>query len=168
MWCSTSKSKLNYTMKVKVNLIIFAVVFGSVFSSVAVAKDKKIKEAAKINAVELVKGQEKNFVTYVQDKFQPFSLQSEWKIIVEIVTLYNESPSKFLNLNKQSQQEFDVAVARFTEEATKNPEAIQWVANLEKTTKSIHFLWSVNWDNLATEESKQEEINEPIGVLNGF
>ena len=157
-------------MKVKKSLVIFAVVFGSVFSSsVAVAtNDKKVKEGVKITAVALVKGQEKGFVRFVEENFQPFSLQTEWKTIVTIVTLYNESPSKFLNTSKQTQRDFNEAVLRLNEEANHNPEAIQWLANLEKTTKSINFFWNVDWENLAIKDNTNEEISEPVGETSGF
>jgi len=167
---SITIKELNNTMKVKRSLVIFAVVFGSVFSSgVAVAKkDKKVKDAAKITAVALVKGQEKGFVRFVEENFHPFSLQTEWKTIVTVVTLYNESPSKFLNIDKQVQRDFNEAVLLLSKEATYSPEGIQWLANLEKTTKSINFFWNVNWENLAPKDSVSEEINEPINEVTGF
>lgn len=170
LYCSITTRELNNTMKVKKSLVIFAVVFGSVFSSsVAVAtNDKKVKEGVKITAVALVKGQEKGFVRFVEENFQPFSLQTEWKTIVTIVTLYNESPSKFLNTSKQTQRDFNEAVLRLNEEANHNPEAIQWLANLEKTTKSINFFWNVDWENLAIKDNTNEEISEPVGETSGF
>ena len=170
LYRSITTRKLNNTMKVKKSLVIFAVVFGSVFSSsVAMAtNDKKVKEGVKITAVALVKGQEKGFVRFVEENFQPFSLQTEWKTIVTIVTLYNESPSKFLNTDKQTQRDFNEAVLRLNQEASHNPEAIQWLANLEKTTKSINFFWNVDWENLAIKDNTNEEASEPVSEASGF
>lgn len=170
LYRSITTRKLNNTMKVKKSLVIFAVVFGSVFSSsVAMAtNDKKVKEGVKITAVALVKGQEKGFVRFVEENFQPFSLQTEWKTIVTIVTLYNESPSKFLNTDKQTQRDFNEAVLRLNQEASHNPEAIQWLANLEKTTKSINFFWNVDWENLAEKDNTNEEVSEPVSEASGF
>ena len=170
LYRSITTRKLNNTMKVKKSLVIFAVVFGSVFSSSVVfaTNDKKVKEGVKITAVALVKGQEKGFVRFVEENFQPFSLQTEWKTIVTIVTLYNESPSKFLNTDKQTQRDFNEAVLRLNQEASHNPEAIQWLANLEKTTKSINYFWNVDWENLAEKDNTNEEVSEPVSEASGF
>ena len=152
-------------MKVAVYLISLAVVLFT--ANAAEAKDKKSK-SSNVVAVSLTKGQEKEFFVFIEENFHPFSLQTEWKIMAEIVTLYNESSSKFLNTNKQTQQEFNEAVEKWNAEAAKNPEAAQWMANLAKTTKAMNFFWKMDWDNLVPQDKTNEEIGEPISSLNGF
>ena len=152
-------------MKVAVHIISLVVVLFA--ENTAEAKDRKSKSNSVV-AVSLVKGQEKEFVVFIEENFHPFSLQAEWKIMAEVVTLYNESPSKFLNINKKTQQEFNEAIEKWNAEASKNPEAAQWVANLAKTTKAMNFFWKMDWNNLAPQDKISEEIGEPISGLNGF
>ena len=97
-------------MKVKVNSIILAIALGFVL----LVTESNAKESNNTNAspkvTSLVKAQQKAFEQYINEQYTPFVEQEDWKVFVEIVTYYNNSPSKFLNVDAGKQKQFRNAV----------------------------------------------------------
>ncbi len=167
MYRSISKSKLNFIMKYTVKLIIFVIGFGLSFISIeSNAKEDK----STVNTVGLSKGREKAFEQYITEHFTPFTEQDEWKVFVEVVTLYNQSPSKLLNVNAETQQQFTSAVKLLNHamKSSNDENAKIWLENVRKTAHNIHFLWTVDWESLTPAHDTERIIGEPISMLNGF
>lgn len=169
MYRSISNSKLNFIMKITVKSIIFAVVFGIVLLSNESKAVEKSKVRNNTNTIVLANVQQKAFELYITEQYTPFTEQEEWKVFVEIVTYYNNSPSKFLNVSADKQIQFKNAVqllnhsiSNSTDESAKN-----WLESLKKTSHNINFLWNLDWNSLTPKEESEIE-KEPISLLNGF
>jgi hypothetical protein len=169
LYRSISNSKLNFIMKITVKSIIFAIVFGIVLSG----NESKAKENNRIssntNTIALVNTQQKAFELYINEQYTPFTEQEEWKVFVEIVTYYNESPSKFLNVSAEKQQQFKNAVQLLSHSisSSNDDNAKNWLESLKKTSHNINFLWNIDWNSLTPKEETENE-KEPISLLNGF
>jgi hypothetical protein len=167
LYRSISKRELNFIMKYTVRLIIFVVGFGLSFISIeAYAKDDK----STANTAGLSKGREKAFEQYITDNFTPFIEQDEWKIFVEVVTLYNQSPSKLSTVNAETQQQFKSAVKLLNHamNSINDENAKSWNESIRKTAHNIDFLWRVDWETLTPAHDTERIIGEPISMLNGF
>ncbi len=167
MYRSISRSKLNFIMKHKVKLVIFVIGFGLGLISVeSNAKENKNT----ISTVGLSKGSEKAFEQYINEQFTPFTEQDEWKVFVEVVTLYNQSPSKFLKINADKQQQFKSAVQLLSHAMNNSHDenAKIWLENLRKTAHNINFLWTVDLESLMPDQDTERLSGEPISMLNGF
>lgn len=169
MYRSISKSKLNFIMKFKVYLIIFAFVFGFVIKNTDSKAAENKKSGNTTKAVAPVHAQQKAFELYINEQYTPFTEQEEWKVFVEIVTYYNYDPSKFLNVNAEKQQQFKSAVRLLSHAMSNSNEesAKDWLESLKKTSHNINFLWNLDWNRL----TPKEEIASPvksISLLNGF
>ncbi|MFN4146235.1 MAG: hypothetical protein ACK4GN_10465 [Runella sp.] len=157
-------------MKIRVKYIIFAVVFQGVLVSVeTIAKDNAKAKEEKVVVAPLTKSHQAAFEQYIQEQYTSFVEQDEWKIFVEVVTYYNNSPSKLLNVNAEKQRQFDEAVSllKHTLKHQDSPEAKIWLERLKKTSHHIRCVWKLEWDNLTPEETPQT-TKEIIGFLNGF
>jgi hypothetical protein len=156
-------------MKFKVKLITFAIVFGVVLGNTELKAKENNKTSNNSNTIALVNAQEKAFETYVNEHYTPFVEQEEWKVFVEIVTYYNNSPSKFLNVNAEKQQQFKNAVKLLSHSMNNSNDenAKVWFESLKKTSHNINFLWNLDWDSLTPKE-ETENSGEPISLLNGF
>jgi hypothetical protein len=155
---SKTLTELNKTMKTNYKSIIFAVVFGSVFNSniaTAINNDttKKVQSVATIS-----NGHEKSFETFVNQNLPKFVEQEDWKKITNIVTLYNLSPSKLLNVDTKSRKAFNEAVAKLSNNLTINgsEESQAWFNRLENTARTINFIWNKNWNNLEDENTNTD------------
>ncbi len=167
MYRSISKRELNYIMKYPVKLIIFVIGFClSLISIESNAKDDK----STANTAGLSKGREKAFEQYITDHFTPFIEQDEWKVFTEVVTLYNQSPSKLVNVNAEKQQEFKSAVKLLNHamKSSNDENAKIWLENVRKTAHNINFLWTADWETLTPDHDTERIIGEPISMLNGF
>jgi hypothetical protein len=152
---SITLTELNKTMKTNYKSIIFAVVFGSVFNSniaTAINNDttKKTKSVTTIS-----NGREKSFETFVEQNLPKFVKQEDWKKITNIVTLYNQSPSKLLNVDTKSREAFNEAVIKLSNDLTINgsEESKEWFSGLENTVRTINFIWKSNWNTLEDENT---------------
>jgi len=165
LYRSISKSKLNFIMKFKVYLIIFAFVVKSTESKAA----ENNKSSNNTKVVALVNAQQKAFELYINEQYTPFTEQEEWKFFVEIVTYYNNNPSKFLNVNPEKQRQFKSAVHLLSHAMSNSTDesAKSWLESLKKTSHNINFLWNLDWDSLTPKEEAQSQA-EPISSLNGF
>lgn len=156
-------------MKVTVNSIIFAIALGFVL----LATESNAKESNKTNAspkvTSLVKAQQKAFEQYINEQYTPFVEQEDWKVFVEIVTYYNNSPSKFLNVDAEKQKQFRNAVSLMIHSlsSSNDTNAKDWLQSLKKTSHNINFLWKLDWNGLM-ESEELENQGEQISSLNGF
>ena len=154
-------------MKITVKSIVFVVVFGIVL----LTNESKAKENNKTSnngkTIALVNAQQKAFELYINEQYTPFTEQEEWKVFVEIVTYYNDSPSKFLNTSAEKQQQFKNAVQLLSHSISNSNDesAKSWLESLKKTSHNINFLWNIDWNGLTP---KEEIEKEPISLLNGF
>jgi hypothetical protein len=169
LYRSISKSKLNFIMKFKVYLIIFAIVFGFVVKSTESKAAENTKSGNTTEVIAPVNAQQKAFELYINEQYTPFTEQEEWKVFVEIVTYYNNDPSKFLNVNAEKQQQFKSAVHLLSHAISNSTEenAKSWLESLKKTSHNINFLWNLDWNSLSPKEEAESQI-EPIISLNGF
>jgi len=156
-------------MKYKVKSIILVIALGFVLS----ITESNAKESNKITTsskeTSLVKAQQKAFEQYINEQYTPFVEQEDWKVFVEVVTYYNNAPSKFLNVNAEKQQQFKNAVNLMIHSlSTSNDEnAKNWLQSLKKTSHNINFLWKLDWNSLMVSEETENQ-GEPISSLNGF
>lgn len=167
MYRSISKKELNFIMNYPVKLIIFVIGFGlSFISTEAQAKEDK----KTVNTAGLSKGREKAFEQYITDNFTPFIEQDEWKVFIEVVTLYNQSPSKLSNVNAEKQQQFKNAVKLLNHamNSINDENAKNWNESIRKTAHNIEFLWIVDREMLTPAHDTEKIIGEPISMLNGF
>lgn len=169
MYRSISRSKLNFIMKFKVNLIIFAIVFGFVVKNNESQAAENNKSSNNTKVIALVNAQQKVFELYINEQYTPFTEQEEWKVFVEVVTYYNNNPSKLLNVNAETKQQFKSAVYLLSHAmSNSNDESAKvWLESIKKTSHNINFLWNLDWDSLTPKE-ESESIGEPIALLNGF
>ena len=156
-------------MKFKVNLIIFAIVFGFVVKNNESQAAENNKSSNNTKVIALVNAQQKVFELYINEQYTPFTEQEEWKVFVEVVTYYNNSPSKLLNVNAETKQQFKSAVYLLSHAmSNSNDESAKvWLESIKKTSHNINFLWNLDWDSLTPKE-ESESIGEPIALLNGF
>ncbi|MEZ4902590.1 MAG: hypothetical protein R2822_12980 [Spirosomataceae bacterium] len=154
-------------MKISVKLSIFAIVFGIVLVNVKAIAEEKSKTSSNTKTIALANAQQKAFEDYISEQFTPFTEQEDWKVFVEVVTYYNNSPSKMINVPAEKQQQFNNATRLLIHAVgnSKDENAKFWLNNLKKTTHNIHFIWHSNWDYLTPNEEIQIE---PIHQLNGF
>lgn len=148
--------KLNYIMKAIVKSIIVAIVF----SSASFAANQKVDNHPK--AVLLTNGTEKSFFKYVEDKKTRLAKKEDWKTIVGVVTLYNQEPSKFLNMNEDQKLAFNSAVIRLTNKLGNRREASNWKASVLHTANRMNFVWNLNWDNMTPVENTESLVVAPI------
>lgn len=169
LYRSISRSKLNFIMKFKVNLIIFAFVFGFVVINNESKAAEINKSSNNTKVVLLVNAQQKAFELYINEQYTPFTEQEEWKVFVEIVTYYNNNPSKLLNVNAETKQQFKNAVHLLNHAMSNSTDeqAKFWLESIKKTSHNINFLWNLDWDSLTPKE-EAENTGEPIALLNGF
>jgi hypothetical protein len=157
-------------MKARVRVIeaVFVLIlFGSQFESKAFNKDNA---STKAKTIALVNGKEKVFEQYIIEQYTPFTEQEEWNVFMEVVTLYNDSPSKLTQIDTEARNRFNGAVnllAHAMKQST-DAEAKAWFESLQKTSQNINFLWNVNWGKLLPSQEADKIVGEPIGQLNGF
>lgn len=167
MYRSISTGKLNFIMKIKVKYSIFAIVFGLVVPVTESKADEKSKNSSNTKTIALANAQQKAFEQYINEQYTPFTEQEDWNVFVEIVTNYNNSPSKFLKTGVEKQQQFKNATQLLihTMGNSKDENAKFWLNNLKKITHNINFIWHLSWDYLTPNEDSHIE---PINQLNGF
>ena len=153
------QNKLNYIMKTIVTSIMFAIAF----SSASFASNKQVDNFPK--AVLLTNGTEKSFFNYIENKKSRFTKEEDWKTIVTGVTLYNEEPSKFLNMNEDQKLAFNSAVVRLTNKLGNRSEAASWKASMLYTATRMNFVWNLNWDNMTPAENTESLVVAPIDSM---
>jgi len=154
-------------MKASVNPSIFAIALCSILTHTEARAEEKNTTSSNTKTIVLAIAKQRAFETYINEQFTPFTEQEDWNVFVETVTYYNNSPSKFMNVSAERQQQFKNATRLLTHaiENSKDEMAKGWLENLKKTTHNINFIWNLNWDNLAEKEKPQ---TEPTHQLNGF
>jgi type II secretory pathway pseudopilin PulG len=147
-------------MKTSVRIIIIGIVFGLISFGTEAKKDSKAITAQK----------QKAFETYILDQYTAFTEQEEWKIFVEVVTLYNEAPSKLRNLDKETKQQFNDAITLLSHAMKQSDEehAKDWLKSLQSTAHNVNFLCTTDWESLTPVQDTEGTIGEPISQLNGF
>lgn len=147
-------------MKVNVKTIIVAIVFGIVSFNTEAKKDSKAITGIK----------QKAFEAYILDQYSAFTEQDEWKIFVEVVTLYNEAPSKLRKLDNQTKQQFNDAIRLLSHSMKQSNEehAQEWLNSLQSTSHNVNFLCNTDWEALTPIQDTEPSIGEPFGQLNGF
>ncbi|MFN8348564.1 MAG: hypothetical protein U0X91_26415 [Spirosomataceae bacterium] len=156
-------------MKSKVYLIIFAIAFGFTAINTEAKTSENSKSGNNNKTVARVNALQKDFELYINEQYTPFTEQDEWKVFVEVVTYYNNDPSKFLNVNAEKQKQFKGAVSLLSHALStgNDANAKAWLSHLKKTSHNIHFLWNLDWNGLTPIE-EVENPGEPIPLLNGF
>jgi hypothetical protein len=129
---------------------IFAAVLGVILSanpSVSFSKDVQ-NDSSKAQV--LARGSEIQFSSYVKENLPKFSKKADWLVVDQIVTLYNQSPSKLMNTTKADQMAFLEAVKSLNTKLNrqKDEQADQWSRDLRKTVQQIQFIWNFDIDSL--------------------
>jgi hypothetical protein len=128
-------------------------IFATVLGVILLASPKESFSEAVRNdssAQVLAKGTEKEFSKFVNDNFERYSRKTEWSVVENIVTLYNQSPSKLLSTPEADRKAFDEAVKSLLTKLnrSRNEQARQWSRDLSKTTQQIKFIWNFDIDSL--------------------
>lgn len=93
----------------------------------------------------LVKGSEKYFTQFVENKANKFTKKADWQNFMSVVSLYNQNPVAILSLDANSRMKFNEANAQLTKELTKrtnNADASRWVSQADQTARMINLLWN--------------------------
>ena len=129
-------------MKSTIKSIIFAVALGSltITANTAFANDL---DSVTHNAL-LAKGTENKFADFMNQKAKKFVKKEEWAVFEQVVTLYNVSPSKFMQVNPETKIAFNEAVKNIDKKLSKmsNDEAAVWKTKVQITANVINFLWN--------------------------
>jgi hypothetical protein len=152
-------------MKKSFKTVIFALVFGSFMTTANIVKANDHDSAN--NEVILVKGAEVNFADFMSKNAKKLVKTQDWNIFTEVVTLYNASPSKFLNVSADKKEAFSVAVKSIEAKLNKmhRKEAKLWKQKIAKTAAVINVLWKYqsNIESIETEEVETPAVVEMLG-----
>ncbi len=137
-------------MKTTKKSFIFAAVLGVILSANPTVSFSYSIQNDSSKAQVLARGSEIQFSTYVKGNLPKFSKKADWLVIDQIVTLYNQSPSKLLNTNKADQMAFNEAVKSLNTKLNRQKDEVadQWSRDLRKTVQQIQFIWKFDIDSL--------------------
>lgn len=97
----------------------------------------------------LVNGSQTQFAAYVGQKFGKFAQTTNWSNFMDVVTLYNQSPTAVLNLSPAERSRFNNALVQVTNQLAKqkSAEANRWTTQATHTARMINFLWDAERSN---------------------
>lgn len=130
---------------------IFASVLGVIlFASPSEGSSTTIKNDSSAKAQVLAKGSEVKFSKFVSENLSRFAKKEDWNTIQNIVTLYNQSPSKLLSTNNADKSAFLEAAKTLSTKLNrrKGVEAVKWNSDFQKTVKEVQFIWNFDIDSL--------------------
>lgn len=137
-------------MKTTKKSFIFAAVLGVILSANPSVSFSDNVQTDSSKAQVLARGSEVQFSSYVKENLPKFSKKADWRVIDQIVTLYNQSPSKLLNTSKADQMAFNEAVEVLNTKLNRQKDEVadQWSRDLRKTVQQIRFIWNFDIDSL--------------------
>lgn len=90
-------------------------------------------------------GTQKQFASYMEQRFSRFAKKSDWKDFFNVVAQYGETPASVLNVDAEGQNKFNQSVAAVSKKLARenSAEAIAWQQQTTGLVKMINFIWSV-------------------------
>jgi hypothetical protein len=151
-------------MKTKEKSFIFAIVLGIVVFTAP----KKLQAENAINELNsgttvLANKSELEFASYIGQVLPEFVKQENWSIIQNIITLYQQTPSKLRVTGADRMGKFNSAVADLGSklEEVNTPESFDLKKSLLEKAEAIRFITKFDLDTLSADQIETTAVKAP-------
>ncbi|WAC09586.1 hypothetical protein [Dyadobacter pollutisoli] len=156
-------------MKTNGNSFIFAFIYGILVLALPQATMAKGSgDEQKDNIAVISNESEIEFTSYIGQVFPDFVKQENWSIINNIVTLYNQTPSKVRVASAEDINKFNAAVTELGSklETINSPEALEWKSNLLETARVVRFVRNFDLNTLSVDQNEINTVKVPNSFVN--
>ncbi len=151
-------------MKTKQKSFIFAIVLGFVIF-VAPKKSQAENTINELNnrTTVLANKSDSEFASYIGQVLPEFVKQENWSIIENIITLYQQTPSKLRVTDAGLIGKFSSAVADLGSklEEVNTPESLELKKSLLKKAEAVKFITTFDLDTLSADQIENAAVKAP-------
>ncbi|WP_439584573.1 hypothetical protein [Dyadobacter bucti] len=151
-------------MKTKQKSFIFAIVLGIVIF-VAPKKSQAENTINELNnsTTVLANKSDSEFASYIGQVLPEFVKQENWSIIENIITLYQQTPSKLRVTDAGLIGKFSSAVADLGSklEEVNTPESLELKKSLLKKAEAVKFITTFDLNTLSAEQIENAAVKAP-------
>jgi hypothetical protein len=155
-------------MKTSKKSFIFAMLLGVLVTGLPSASKAAIEgKGEKKQGTIIANESEEKFASYIISNLPEFTKQENWSIIEQIVTLYNQQPSKIRLVTAETETRFENAVAELGTKlkAMDSAESMQWKSDLEKTVGAVRFIRNFDINSITNDQAELPALKAPHSAI---